>query len=82
MCCVYTGHLQTVGQISAGWLHLYFLKECTVSFKARIESDPQKTSAAVQYTDNETGVGAQRERMIVAQCCRHRVSVGIHPIFH
>ena len=43
---------------------------------------------AVQNTDNGTGVDAQRERMVVAQCCRYKlcpncgVSVGMHPLFH
>ena len=75
MCSIYTGHLQTVGQISVGWLHPYFLKGCTVSFKVRMESDPQTTCVAVKYTDNETGVDAQRERMVVAQCCRYKQSI-------
>ena len=44
MCWVYNRHLQTVGQISVGWLHPYFLKWCTASFKSRMESDPQTTS--------------------------------------
>ena len=74
MFWIYTGHLQIVGHISVGWLHTYFFKGCTVSFKVRMESDPQ-TSVAVQYTDNETGVDAQRERMVVAQCCRYKQSI-------
>ena len=32
---------------SVGWLHPYFLKGCTVSFKVRMESDPQTTCVAV-----------------------------------
>ena len=75
MCWVYNRHLQTVGQISVGWLHPYFLKGCTVSFKVRVESDPQTTSVAVQCTDNAKGVDAQRERMVVAQCCRYKQSI-------
>ena len=71
MCWVYTGHLPTVGQISVGWLHPYFVTGCTVSFKVRVESDPQTTCVAVQYT----GVDAQRERMVVAQCCRYKQSI-------
>ena len=38
MCWIYTGHLQTVGQISVGWLHPYFLKGCTVSFMFPLQS--------------------------------------------
>ena len=75
MCWIYTGHLQTVGQISVGWLHPYLLLGCTVSFKVRVESDPQTTSVAVQCTDNAKGVDAQRERMVVAQCCRYKQSI-------
>ena len=75
MCWIYTGHLQTVGQISVGWLHPYFLTGCTVSFIDRMGSDPQTKSAAVQYTDNKKGVDAQRERMVVAQCCRYKQSI-------
>ena len=61
MYWIYTRHLQTVAQILVGWLHSYFLKGCTVSFKVRMESDAQTTCIAVQYTGNETGVDAQRE---------------------
>ena len=75
MCCVYTGHLQYVGPISVGWLHPYFLNGCTVSFKVRMESDSQKISIAVKYADSEKGVDAQRERMVVAQCCRYKQSI-------
>ena len=66
-------------------LHPYFLKGCTVSFKVLMESDPQTTCGAVQYTDNETGVDSQRERMVVAQCCRYKQRIQLvdyHPLFH
>ena len=66
----------TNGWTNISWLlHPYFLKGCSVSFKVRMESDPQTTSDAVQYTDNETGVDAQRERMVVAQRCRYKQSI-------
>ena len=28
-----------------------------------------------QYADNEKGVDAQRERMVVDQCCRHKQNI-------
>ena len=40
-----------------------------------MESDPQIASVAVQYTDNEKGVDAQREPLVVTQRCRHKQSI-------
>ena len=66
MCWVYTGHLQTVGHISVG---SYFLKGCTVSFKVRMESNPQTTSCRLMLS-------VQTEYPTCG------VSVGIQPLFH
>jgi len=43
-----------------------------------MESDAQTTCVAVQYTDNEKGVDAQRERLVVTQRCRHKQSINTY----
>jgi len=69
-------------------LHPYFLKGCTVCFKVRMESDPQTTCVAVQYTDNGTGVeitgtnGCRPMLSVQTEYPTYGVSAGIHPLFH
>jgi len=68
-------------------LHPYFLKGCTVSFKARMESDPQTARVAVKYTDNEkelmhNGNEWLSPNVVDTKYPPDGVSVRIHPLFH
>ena len=43
-----------------------------------MESDARTNSVAVQNTDNEKGVDAQWERLVVTQRCRHKQSINTY----
>ena len=54
---------------------LTFLKDALFPSKSVWRAILRQHVLQSQYTDNETGVDAQRQRMVVAQCCRYKQSI-------
>jgi len=54
---------------------LTFLKDALFPSKSVWRAILRQQVFDVQYTDNGTGVDAQRERMVVAQWCRYKHSI-------